>query len=82
MEAENRGLVETQLAVFDLEIPHGKPEFGIRFHVFNRGSGWPGKAIEVALGVWDFPESPVDYPAMLRKLADKLEALQKEAETW
>ena len=82
MEAENRGVVETQLTVFDLAISHGKPEYGIRFHVFNRESGTHGKALEVALGVWDIPIRPVDYPALLREVADKLEALQKEAETW
>ena len=82
MEAENRGVVETQLTVFDLAISHGRPEYGISFHVFNRESGTHGKALEVALGVWDTPIRPVDYPALLREIADKLEALQKEAETW
>ena len=82
MEAENRGVVETQLTVFDLAISHGRPEYGIRFHVFNRESGTHGKALEVALGVWDLPTSPVDYPAILREVADKLEELQKEAKTW
>ena len=82
MEAESRGLVETQLTVFDLAISHGKPEYGIRFHVFNRESGTHGKVLEVALGVWDIPIRPVDYPSVLREVADKLEALQKEAETW
>ena len=82
METENRGVVETQLTVFDLAISQGRPEYGIRFHVFNRESGTHGKALEVALGVWDLPTSPVDYPAILREVADRLEALQKEAEAW
>ena len=82
MEAESRGLVETQLTVFDLAISHGKPEYGIRFHVFNRESGTHGKVLEVALGVRDIPIRPVNYPAKLREVADKLEELQKEAETW
>ena len=82
MEAENRGVVETQLTAFDLAISHGRPGYGIRFHVFNRASGTHGKALEVALGVWDLPTSPVDYVGILREVADKLEALQKEAETW
>ena len=82
METENRGMVETQLTVFDLAISHGRPEYGIRFHVFNRESGKPGRAIEVALGVWDIPIRPVNYPAILREIADKLEGLQKEAEAW
>jgi hypothetical protein len=82
MEAENRDVVETQLTVFDLAISHGRQEYGIRFHVFNRASGTHGKALEVALGVYDIPIRPVNYPAILREVADKLEELQKEAETW
>lgn len=82
MEIENRGVVETQLTVCDLAISHGRPEYGICFHVFNRESGKYGKDLAVAVGVWDIPISPVDYPAIFREVADKLEELQKEAETW
>lgn len=82
METENRGVVETSFQVINLSLLHGDPYHGFRFHVLNRESGGPGKALEVKIPFIDFKDSPIDYPAKLREIADRLEELQKEAESW
>ena len=82
MEAENRGVVETQMQVSDLAYMYGEPYYGIRFHVFKRGSGNGGKVVEIKVPFIDFIESPFNFVENIRTLAGKLEALQKEAETW
>ena len=86
MEAENRGVVETTLQVKDLEVDFGRLQWGFGFsaHVFKVGSGNPGKVLACSMPKYDtgLYGKECDYPTMLRKLADKLEALQKEAETW
>ena len=82
METENRGMVETQMHVFDLAYLSGEPYYGIRFHVFKRGSGNSGKVVEIKVPFLDFIEGPFNFVENIRNLADKLEALQKEEETW
>lgn len=82
METENRGMVETSFQVINLSLLHGEAYHGFRFHVLNRESGWPGKVLEVKMPFIDSKDMPIDYPTKLREIADKLEALQKEAETW
>ena len=84
MEAEDRGMVETTLQVKDLEVDFGRLQWGFSAHVFKRGSGNPGKVLACSMPKYDtgLHGKECDYPTMLRKLADKLEALQKEAETW
>ena len=84
METENRGVVETTLHVNDLAIDYGRLAWGFSAHVFKRGSGNPGKVMAATLPEYDTGPygRECDYPTMLRNMADKLEELQKEAETW
>ena len=84
METEDRGLVETTLQVKDLTVDFGRLQWGFAAHVFKRGSGNPGKVMAASLPKYDtgLYGRECDYPTMLRTLADKLEELQKEAETW
>ena len=82
MEAENRGVVETSFQVINLSLTHGEACHGIRFHVLNREAGTCGRVVDVKMPFIDFSHCPFDYPAALRTIADKLEELQKEAETW
>lgn len=84
MEAENRDLVETTLQVKDLAVDFGRLQWGFAMHVFKRGSGNTGKVLACAMPMYDtgLYGKECDYPTMLRKMADDLEELQKEAESW
>jgi hypothetical protein len=84
MEAEDRDLVETTLQVKDLAVDFGRLQWGFTMHVFKRGSGNPGKVLACVMPMYDtgLYGKECDYPTMLRRMADDLEELQKEAESW